>query len=344
MRLALSIGHLRGAEDRLRLDAVRRAEALGFAAAWVGEAYGSDAATVLAYLAGRTTTIELGSAVMQLPGRTPAMTAMTAATLDILSAGRALLGLGVSGPQVSEGWHGVDFAEPLARTREYVEIVRAVLRRDPLRYSGAHYTLPKGGAKAIKLSMHPVRERLPVYLASIGPRNLRLTGEIADGWLGMLLSAEHAGEQLGQLAVGRAAAGLDMRGFDVVATVPVLFGDDVSACADQVRAYAARYLGGMGSRQENFYNALAVRMGYVDAARVIQELYLSGQPDAAAAAVPEKFIDQISLLGPVSRVADRLKAYAGAGVTTLAMLDVSSADPTVAAGQLADAYARSGLG
>jgi F420-dependent oxidoreductase-like protein len=343
MRLAVSIGHLRGAQDRVRLDAVGRFEELGFAAAWVGEAYGSDAATVLAYLAARTSTIELGSAVMQLPGRTPAMTAMTAATLDILSGGRSLLGLGVSGPQVSEGWHGVDFASPLSRTREYVEIVRRALEREPLRYEGDHHRLPRPGARPIKLSVHPIRERLPIYLAAIGPRNLRLTGEIADGWLGMLLSPDHAAEQLGLLAEGRAAAGLDLRGFDVVATVPVVVGDDVSACADRVRPYTARYVGGMGSRSQNFYNALARRMGHADAAARVQDLYLAGDAAAAAAALPERFIDDTSLLGPVSRVAERLTAYAEAGVTTLAMLDVSGGDGLALAEKLAAAARRAGL-
>ena len=219
---------------------------------------------MLAWLAGQTSTIGLGSAVMQIPGRTPAMTAMTAATLDLLSGGRFWLGLGVSGPQVSEGWHGVRFAEPLARTRAYVEVVRLALGRQTVRHDGPHHPLPlpDGPGKALRLGLRPVRDHVPLYLAAVGPRNLELAGEIADGWLAVFFDPDLAAEQLGHVRSGRARAGLDLDGFDVVATVPLSVGDDPQACADPVRAYAALYVGGMGSRAQNFYHSLAVRMGF----------------------------------------------------------------------------------
>ena len=321
MRLSVNLGYWDASTGADSLESVREAERLGYACVWAAEAYGSDAATVLAWLAGQTSTIELGSAVFQIPGRTPANTAMTAATLDTLSGGRFRLGLGVSGPQVSEGWHGVRFDKPLARTREYVDIVRLALDRKTVRYDGQFWKLPlpDGPGKALKLIIHPVRPQIPVYLAAIGPRNLELTGEIADGWLAIFFSPEHADEQLAHVAAGRARAGKDLTGFDVVPTVPVVLGDDPVACADAVRGYAALYIGGMGSREQNFYNRLAVRMGYGDAAARIQDLYLDGHHREAAAAVPFEFLDRTSLLGPRERIADRLAAYAAAGVTTLSV-------------------------
>jgi F420-dependent oxidoreductase-like protein len=249
------------------------------------------------------------------------MTAMTAATIDSLSGGRFRLGLGVSGPQVSEGWHGVRFASPLARTREYVDIVRMALAREPVSYHGKHYELPlpDGAGKALRLTLHPVRDRIPVYLASVGPRNLELTGEIADGWLAIFFAPEFAGDLLAAIGAGRARAGKTLEGFDVVATAPLVIGDDIDACAALVRWYAALYIGGMGSRAQNFYNALAVRMGYADAAREVQDLYLARRQQDAAAAVPMEFVDRTSLLGPVGRVAARMRDYAAAGVTTLSV-------------------------
>ena len=244
---------------------------------------------------------------------------MTAATLDTLSGGRFRLGLGVSGPQVSEGWHGVRFDKPLGRTREYVAIVRSALRRETVRFEGEHWTLPLPGGpgKALKLGMHPLRDRIPIYLAAVGPKNLALCGEIADGWLGIFFSPEHAGDSLTHVRAGRGIAGHSMDGFDVAVTMPLVVGSDVEACADPIRAYAALYLGGMGSRDKNFYNALAVRMGYGQAAAKVQDLYLDGKPRDAAAAVPLEFIDQTSLIGPPGRIADRLQAHAAAGVTTV---------------------------
>jgi F420-dependent oxidoreductase-like protein len=319
MKLGLSMGYVLGGDVADFVALAQEAERLGFSVAWAAEAYGSDAPTVLSYLAARTSTIDLGAAVMQIPARTPAMTAMTAATLDLLSGGRFRLGVGVSGPQVSEGWHGVRFDKPLARTREYVAIVRQALARQTVRHDGEFFTLPlpDGPGKALKLTVHPWRERIPLYLAAVGPKNLELTGEIADGWLAIFLSPQYAGEALAHVSAGRQRAGRSDVSLDVAATVPVVFGDDVAACAEPLRGYAALYVGGMGSRTQNFYNQLACRMGFEAEARAVQDLYLDRRHREAMAAVPLEFIDQTSLLGPVERVSERLHAYAEAGVTTV---------------------------
>jgi F420-dependent oxidoreductase-like protein len=326
LRLGLSLGYWGAGNDAENLELAREADRLGYSVAWAAEAYGSDAATVLTWVAAQTQRIDVGSAVFQIPARTPAMTAMTAATLDTLSGGRFRLGLGVSGPQVSEGWHGVRFDKPLGRTREYVEIVRMALRRETVRYDGEHFRLPlpDGPGKPIKLTVHPVRTDIPVYLAAVGPRNLELTGEVADGWLGIFFSPEHASVSMQPLRAGRSRAGRStgddiMAGFDVVPTVPVVLGEDVARCADAVRTYTALYVGGMGSREQNFYNALARRMGYQDAAEQVQRLFLDRRHREAAAAVPLDLIDGTALLGPRERVRDRLHAYAEAGVTTLSV-------------------------
>jgi len=319
MRLGVNLGYWGAGNDAENLDLAREADTLGYAVAWAAEAYGSDAATVLSWIAAQTTRIDVGSAIFQIPGRTPALTAMTAATLDNLSGGRFRLGLGVSGPQVSEGWHGVRFDKPLARTREYVDIVKLSLSRRKVAYDGEFFTLPlpDGPGKALVLTVHPTRPNIPIYLAAIGPKNLELTGEIADGWLAIFFAPESAAEHLAHIAVGRAKVGKTMEGFDVVPTVPVVIGDDVQACADAVRAYSALYIGGMGSRDKNFYNQLAVRMGYDAEAAEVQEKYLARDYDGAAAAVPFEFIDRTSLIGPRERIQSRLQAYADAGVTTL---------------------------
>ena len=319
MKLGLNLGYWGAGNDADNLVLAREADTLGYSVVWAAEAYGSDAATVLAWVAAQTDRIDVGSAVFQIPGRTPALTAMTAATLDTLSGGRFRLGLGVSGPQVSEGWHGVRFDKPLTRTREYVSIVRKALAREKVAFAGEFFTLPlpDGPGKALTLTVHPVRDNLPIYLAAIGPRNLELTGEIADGWLAIFFSPENAGEIMAPLRSGREKAGLTMDGFDVVPTVPVVFGDDPVACADPIRFYSALYVGGMGSREKNFYNQLAARMGYEQAAIEIQDKYMARDYDGAMAAVPFEFIDRTSLIGPADRVRDRLAAFADAGVTTL---------------------------
>jgi F420-dependent oxidoreductase-like protein len=322
MRLGLSLGYQTAwstPADHLAL--AQEADRLGYSVVWSAEAYGSDSPSMLAWIAGQTERIDVGSAVMQIPARTPATTAMTAATIDALSGGRFRLGLGVSGPQVSEGWHGVRFAKPLARTREYVDIVKLAIGRKPVEYAGAHYTLPlpDGPGKALRLGFHPPREHIPIYLAAVGPKNLELAGEIADGWLAIFFAPDSAADQLASIAAGRARAGLAPDGFDVVPSVPVVIGDDPASCAELVRWYAALYIGGMGSREQNFYNQLATRMGYGDAAREVQDLYLAKRQRDAAAAVPLEFIDRTSLLGPKERIADKLREYAEAGVTTLSV-------------------------
>ncbi len=315
MRLAISCGYAGMGLGNDTLDLVQEAERLGYAQAWVAEAYGSDAPTMLGWLAGQTTTIGLGAGVMQIPARTPAMTAMTAATLDTLSDGRFHLGLGVSGPQVSEGWHGVRFAAPLARTREYVEIVRMALRREQVAYAGRPLhpaAARRARARRCGSPSGPRAADLPVYLAAVGPRNLRLAGEVADGWLGIFFSPEHSADQLGAVRAGREAVGAGddgdpMAGFDVVATVPVVVTDDLEAARAALAGYTALYIGGMGSREQNFYNALARRIGFDEAADEIQDLYLAGRPRDAADAVPFDLVDSTALIGPpgADRRADR---------------------------------------
>jgi F420-dependent oxidoreductase-like protein len=321
MRLGLNLGYWGMGNDAENLVLAREADRLGYSVVWAAEAYGSDAATVLTWIAAQTERIDVGSAVFQIPGRTPANTAMTAATLDTLSGGRFRLGLGVSGPQVSEGWHGVRFDRPLQRTREYVDIVRKALRRERLSYEGEFFTLPlpDGPGKALTLTVHPVREYIPIYLAAIGPKNLELCGELADGWLAIWFAPESAAEIMAPIVAGRAKAGLTMAGFDVVPTVPVVIGDDLQAAADPVRPFSALYIGGMGSREKNFYNQLASRMGYEKEAIEIQDKYMAKDYSGAAAAVPFEFIDSTSLIGPRDRIKDRLAAFADAGVTTLTL-------------------------
>jgi len=319
MKLGLNLGYWGLASDTDNIELVLEAERLGFTSVWMAEAYGNDAASVLAFLAAKTTTIELGSGIFQIPGRTPAMAAMTAATIDTLSGGRFRLGLGVSGPQVSEGWHGVRFAHPLGRTREYIDIIRLAMSRERVEYHGKHYELPlpDGPGKALKMIIHPVREYLPIYLASIGPKNLELTGELCDGWLAIFYDPEFAPELFASIDAGKAKSAEPGRAFDVCPTVPVIIGDDVQACADPIRGYAALYVGGMGSREQNFYNRLACRMGFEEEAEEIQNLYLDRKYAEAGAAVPFDFIDRTTLIGPVDRIAERMQVLAKSGVTTV---------------------------
>jgi F420-dependent oxidoreductase-like protein len=325
MQLGINLGLWGAWNDRDNTDLAREAERLGYSVCWAAEAYGSDAATVLTWVAAHTERIAVGSAIMQIPGRTPTMTAMTAATIDRLSGGRFRLGLGVSGPQVSEGWHGVRFDHPLERTREYVAVVRMALDRQDVVHAGDHWTLPlpDGPGKPLHLTVRPVQRPLPIYLATVGPRNSRLAGEIADGWLGLFFAPDDPGPALDPLREGRRAAGHTgpdpLAGFDVAPTVPVSIADDLDEAADRIRAHTALYLGGMGSRRQNFYNALARRMGFEQAAEQVQNLFLAGRPRDAAAAVPRDFIDRTALVGPVERIADRMHAYAESGVSTLSV-------------------------
>lgn len=327
MRLGVNLGYWdRASVGHDLVEIAREADRLGFDSVWVAEAYGSDAPSMLAWIGALTNRIHLGSAIMQIPARTPAMTAMTAATIDTMSGGRFRLGLGVSGPQVSEGWHGVRFTSPLGRTRDYIEVVRSALRRERVTHAGPHYELPLPGGpgKALKLGSRPLRSEVPIYLAAVGPKNLALTGEVADGWLAIFLSPEHAKDQITAIADARRAAGRGtsddpMAGFDVVASTPVILVDDVEEAAGYLRDYCALYIGGMGSREQNFYNQLACRMGFEAEAARIQELYLAGNYRDAAAAVPLEFIDETALLGSPERVARRMRRFEDAGVTTLAM-------------------------
>jgi F420-dependent oxidoreductase-like protein len=322
MKLGVHVGYWGlglSADDQLAL--VQEAERLGYDSVWTAEAYGSDAATILGWLAQATSKIRLGSAIFQMPGRSAAMTAMTAATLDQLSGGRMILGIGSSGPQVAEGWHGQRFGRQLQRTREYVEVVRMALSRQKLQYSGEtlELPLPDGPGKALKLTIAPVQERIPVFLAAIGPKNTTLAAEIADGWIPTLFSPEHVAEFRPLLEEGFARAG-NGKGFDdfeIAPTVNVFVTDDVAAARDAMRPYVALYVGGMGSRDKNFYNALVQRYGFEDAAREVQDLYLEGKRDEAAAALPEELIDTVSLCGPPDVVRERLAVFRDAGVGTL---------------------------
>jgi F420-dependent oxidoreductase-like protein len=293
----------------------QEAERLGYDSAWASEAWGTDCVTVLSWLGATTTTIKLGSAIMQIPGRTPANTAMTAATLDLLSGGRFLLGLGTSGPQVVEGWHGQPWGKPLPKTREYVEIVRAALRREVLEHHGEHYDIPlqngTGLGKPLKLMARPLRADIPIYLAAISPKAVEQACEIADGWLPIFWSPEKARD------VFRSALDRARPDFDIAPAAPALLTDDVDAGRNFLKPYYALYIGGMGSRGKNFYNDLVRRYGFENEARTIQDLYLDGRKRDAAAAVPDAFVDEVALVGPKERIADRLDAWRESGVTTL---------------------------
>jgi F420-dependent oxidoreductase-like protein len=320
MKLALNVAYWGfGMGPQEQLAVVQEAERLGYDSVWAAEAYGSDTATVLAWLAAQTTNIRLGSAIFQIPARTPAMTAMTAATIDQLSGGRMMLGLGSSGPQVAEGWHGQRFAGQLQRTREYVAVVRIALARDRLEYHGEtiELPLPDGPGKALKLMISPVQERIPIYLAAIGPKNTALAGEIADGWIPTFFSPEHVSEFRKLLQEGAARAGRSLDGFDIAPTVNAFVSDDRELARNLMRPALALYIGGMGSRRQNFYNNLVQRYGFDDAARQIQDLYLDGKKTEAAAAIPAELIDTVSLCGPPDVVRDRLAAFRDAGVGTL---------------------------
>jgi F420-dependent oxidoreductase-like protein len=319
---------------------VLEAERLGFSSLWSAEAYGSDAVSMITWVAARTSRIDVGTAIMQIPARTPATTAMTAITLDHLTGGRFRLGLGTSGPQVSEGWHGVDFSKPLARTREYIEIVRQILRRErPLEFRGEHYRVPMEGGtglgKPLKTIVHPLRSDLPIYLAAIGPQNVALAAEIADGWLPTFYAPAYADVFKASIDEGLARAGKRRESFDVAPFAPVILGEDVQACRDLVKPTLALYVGGMGPRSKNFYNSLVQRYGYEQSASTIQDLYLDGKKGEAAMAVPDELVDDVALVGPKERIADRLQVWREAGVDTL----IAGAAQVEALHALADATA-----
>jgi F420-dependent oxidoreductase-like protein len=327
MKLGVHIGYWGlGLTRQDQLEIVRKAERLGYDSVWAAEAYGSDAATILGWIAGQTSRIRIGSSIFQMPARSPAMTAMTAATLDQLSDGRMILGIGSSGPQVAEGWHGQRFARQIQRTREYVAVVRKALARERLEFHGEtlELPLPDGPGKALKLTIAPVQEKIPIYLAAIGPNNTRLAGEIADGWIPTLFSPEHIAEFRPLLEEGAAGAGRTIDAtFDIAPTVNVFVTDDLASARDAMRPYLALYVGGMGSREKNFYNQLVQRYGFEDAAREVQDLYLEGRRDEAMAALPDELIDLVSLCGPADRVRERLEVYRDAGVGTLGVVPMA---------------------
>lgn len=295
------------------------AERLGYDSIWTAEAYGSDAATVLGWMAGFTTKIKLGSAIFQMPGRSPAMTAMTAATIDNLSDGRMLLGIGSSGPQVAEGWHGQRFGKQIQRTREYIEVVRKALARERLTYEGETLTLPlpDGPGKALKLTIAPVQEQIPIYLAAVGPNNTKLAGEVADGWIPTLFSPEHIGDFVPLLEEGAARSGRSLDDFRIMPTVNCYVGDDLEAARNLTRPFLALYIGGMGSREKNFYNATVQRYGFEAEAKKVQDLYLDGKREEAMAALSDELIDTVSLVGPPEKVREQLAVFRDAGVHTV---------------------------
>lgn len=328
MRLGIMLGYAAGRLE-LPVELVQEADRLGVYAVWTAEAYGSDAVSPLAWLGALTERIHLGTAIMQMPGRTPANTAMTAMTLNQLSGGRFLLGLGLSGPQVVEGWHGVSYARPLARTREYVEIVRAIFRREErLQYDGALYQIPYQGEDATGLGK-PLKSTLkadpdiPIYLAALGPKNVALAAEIADGWLPLFFSPGKFDEiYRPALEEGftRAGGGKSLDSFDLAPMVPVVIDRSLDACYNALRPMLALYIGGMGSRERNFYNDLAVRYGFEQAAREVQDHYLSGDKFGAMSAIPGELIDEVALVGPRERVRERLQLWRESPVRTLNMM------------------------
>jgi F420-dependent oxidoreductase-like protein len=323
MRLGLNCGYW-GANPGDNVALVQAAEAAGFDSVWTAEAYGSDAVTTLTWLAAKTERIKVGTAIMQMTARVPAMTAMTAATIDLLTGGRMLLGIGASGPQVVEGWHGVFYGKPLARTREYVDIVRKILKREaPLVHQGEYYQIPvQGGTglgKPLKLISHPLRSDIPIYLAAIGPKNVQLAAEIADGWLPVFFSPKRMKLFREALDAGfaRRTDGKGKDDFDIAPTVSVILGDDLEACRNQIKPHLALYVGGMGARGKNFYNDLARRYGFEEAAGKIQDLYLAGKKAEAIAAVPDELVDEVALCGPKERLKDQLAMWQESGVKTL---------------------------
>lgn len=305
------------AADEMAL--AQAADSLGYDSIWTAEAYGSDAATILAWLAAVTKRLKLGAGIFQIPARSAAMTAMTAATIDNISGGRMLLGLGTSGPQVSEGFHGVRFAKQLQRTREYVAVIRMALEHQKVEFHGEtiDLPLPDGPGKALKLSIRPIQQRIPIYLAALGPKNVALAGEIADGWLPLFFSPEHTAELRAPLEEGAARAGRNLDGFRICPTVSVMIGDDIESARNAMRPMLALYVGGMGSREQNFYNRLVSSYGFESAARRVQDLYLDGKRSEAMEALPDELIDMVSIVGPADKARERIRAFRDAGVDTL---------------------------
>lgn len=324
MKLGYHIGYWSAGPPEGAQETILEAERLGFDSVWTAEAYGSDAFTPLAWWGASTSRIKLGTNIVQMSARTPVATAMSALTLDYLSGGRFILGLGVSGPQVVEGWYGQPYPRPLERTREYVDIVRQVLaRKEPVTYDGKHYQLPyQGGAnlgKPLKSIVHPLREDIPIYLGAEGPKNVSLAAEIADGWFPIFFSPTMESFYRERLAEGFARPGA-RRGwddFEVAASVPLIVHDDVEQAADMIRPYLALYMGGMGAKQANFHHEVFVRMGYESVANTVQELYLDGRKDEAIAEIPTALVEDVALIGPPAKIRDELERWRETCATTL---------------------------
>ncbi|MCZ7526389.1 MAG: LLM class F420-dependent oxidoreductase [Acidimicrobiia bacterium] len=324
MKLGLQLGYWGAGPPIGAPEQIAEAERLGFDSIWTAEAWGSDALTPLAWWGSATTRVKLGTAIVQMSARTPAATAMAAMTLDHLSGGRFVLGLGASGPQVVEGWYGQPFAKPLARTREYVEIIRRILARDePVVFEGEHHRMPYPGGtglgKPLRSIVHPLRPDVPIYLGAEGPRNVALTAEIADGWLAIFYSPRNDTFYRDALAEGFARPGArrSLDDFEVLCTVPVIVHDDVEEAADLVRPFLALYIGGMGAREVNFHHEVFARMGYEAEARHIQDLYLDGRKAEAAAAVPLRLVEDVALVGPREKIRDDLAWWRESLLTTM---------------------------
>jgi F420-dependent oxidoreductase-like protein len=337
MKLSMQVGYAGGFKEAV--DQIVELEKAGLDMVWVAEAYGFDAPTHMGYLAARTERVEIGSGILPIYSRTPALLAQTAAGLDYLSGGRAVLGLGASGPQVIEGWHGVPYDKPLARTREIIDICRRAWRREVVTNDGI-YELPlpaeqgTGLGKPLKMLTHPVRDRIPIYVASLGEKNVAMTAELADGWLPILFMPERAADVWGgALADGARRRAPELAPLEVVAGGMVAVGDDVEAMRDFGRPMVALYVGGMGARGQNFYNDLARRYGFEKEAETIQDLYLGGKREEAAAAVPAGLLESTSLVGPEGYVKERIAAFKEAGVTVLSIQPVA-ADPVKLVEQL----------
>lgn len=343
MRLSMQVPYAGTPAEFARVAAqVADLERAGLDIVWVAEAYTFDAPSYMGYLAARTETIQIGSAILPIYSRTPTLLGMTAAGIDALSNGRCILGLGASGPQVIEGFHGVAYDAPLERTREIIDICRQVWRREKVVHDGRRYQVPlppekgTGLGKALKLINHPVRPNIPIYVASLGPKNVEMTAELADGWLPLFYVPEKAGEVFGEArSKGAANRAADLGPLEVVAGGLVAIGDDVEHLRDLMRPTVALYVGGMGARGQNFYNALARRYGYEAEAELIQDLYLEGKKDEAAAAVPADFLEKMSLVGSAGYVKDRLAAFRESGVTVLSVNPVGP-DPVKIVEQLKD--------
>jgi F420-dependent oxidoreductase-like protein len=337
LKLGLNTGYWAGGPPPDAAETIAEAERLGVDSVWTAEAYGSDCLTPLAWWGASTQRLKLGTAIVQMSARQPAATAMAAMTMDHLSGGRFILGLGVSGPQVVEGWYGMPFAKPLARTREYIGILREIwARKGPLVSGGPHYPLPLPDGtrlgKPLKSSIHPLREDIPIYLGAEGPKNIALCGELCDGWLAMLFSPVHQEIYRAALQEGfsRPGARRKPEEFEVAATVPFIVSDDIEASVDALRPFYALYLGGMGAKGVNFHANVAIRMGYEREVGEIQDLYLGGRKEEAFAKVPRQLIEELSLIGPPEKIRDDLAKWRESIVTTLLVSGDSATLRTIA--------------